>query len=252
MIPDVKLSRETIIKLNYVRLVLHMLLLWACIFSFFMLATRFGVQLYYKCFLVSAALSIMNLFLTYGKPSMDQSYLLRVSTDDANHNILCCLAFYISVPSAVHLVPIFFRSLIFTAIGLERGVLQRPEFARFKDLLSPYLSRLITNESAFNRLIAQSEVMAGFYSLFTLFFASTRNLLSTMLIWQYLRFRYMLSGYSRIEFGRIKSFLDSYLLSPRSPAPIQAIYSKACSLLHGMVQPPQQASAGAAPSCVVM
>eukprot|EP00475_Leptophrys_vorax_P045031 TRINITY_DN923_c0_g1_i1.p1 TRINITY_DN923_c0_g1~~TRINITY_DN923_c0_g1_i1.p1 ORF type:complete len:135 (-),score=28.18 TRINITY_DN923_c0_g1_i1:472-876(-) len=105
MIPDVKLSRETIIKLNYVRLVLHMLLLWACIFSFFMLATRFGVQLYYKCFLVSAALSIMNLFLTYGKPSMDQSYLLRVSTDDANHNILCCLAFYISVPSAGRFTP---------------------------------------------------------------------------------------------------------------------------------------------------
>jgi hypothetical protein len=94
MIPDIKLSRGTIIKLNYARLVAHMLLLWACIFTFFLLSTQFGASLYYKVFMASAALSILNMFLTYGVSSFarDLSLPLPIRNHQWIKDILCeCL-----------------------------------------------------------------------------------------------------------------------------------------------------------------
>jgi hypothetical protein len=113
------------------------------------------------------------------------------------------------------------------------------------------LKRITTNESAMYMMIAQTEVIAAFSSILTLFSAKTRSLMSTMVLWQYVRLRYMLSGYTKMVFGRIKGFLDSYLLSARSPPVVQTVYIKACSFLQSMAEPPR-AGQQAAPSCTVM
>jgi hypothetical protein len=98
------------------------------------------------------------------------------------------------------------------------------------------LSKVESRKSEILQWIAQIEVFMAIGMLIALLTPS-RQILSTFVFGQYIRVRYSLSGYTKQAFSGIRRFLDSWLLSPRSPAILQSIYLKICNFLSRLGDP---------------
>ncbi len=102
-------------------------------------------------------------------------------------------------------------------------------------------NKLKLRKNEINQWIAQIEVFMALGMILSLIFPS-RQILAAFMFFQYIRLRYSLSGYTRITFSGIRSFLDSWLLSPRSPPIMRSLYSKICHWISSFGDIAQQAA----------
>jgi hypothetical protein len=79
--------------------------------------------------------------------------------------------------------------------------------------------------------------------------SADRNILALFMWWQYLRMRYILSGYTKAAFQQIGNAIDRYC-----PQPARPIWNKVRGILAGMVQVPttEEEARKMKPSCVIM
>jgi len=150
-------------------------------------------------------------------------------------------------PFLMGLLPIVSRSVLFIAHSLNVILSQR--LPSLHGRLRGRLQQITSNGKQIWSYNAMLEVATGMALLVQLFLP-IRNILLTLMFWQYLRLRYMVSADSRFAFGRLKSFLDQKILGPTSYCPrfVGNLYTKLCSFISSMTDMTQQQQR---PSCTI-
>eukprot|EP00808_Paulinella_micropora_P020329 g48065.t1 len=197
--------------------------------------------------------SIFHIARSYGRPRMTREYGALLVRDDMSHFILYALVCFADPGNFVALVPVLTRSLLFVSrAGLM--ILPKKLPAHLVAKIEPPLSKFV----GFGRDIwlfnALSEVMYGSVLLLQLLFPGRRNFFGCVLMWQYLRVRYMVSPTSQLAFGFVKEHIDQYLHHERCPGVVGRSWDKFCGFLRGLASMPEPGAAGnmLANKCVVM
>ena len=97
-----------------------------------------------------------------------------------------------------------------------------------------------------------AEVSLGLMYIFQQVLPQTRDLMMCLMIWQFLRLRYMLSADVKEAFSNMHNSILPY--SNKIPF-LGSIYVKATSMMHSYAMPTPRGGGGsgaAAPSCVIM
>jgi len=224
--------------LAYFELMNHLLLLFlVVIYLIPILGQALSYRAFFLILLLSILLNIIHLLRTHGRPSLTAEYGQRVLTDDRSQFVFYACIFFLAVPTFAGLIPIICRSALFVAQSLQ--VVLPSKIPPLYRLLRPRLQQLTSKSREIWQYCALVEVGVGIMFVIQLFFA-VRNILLTVMYWQYLRQRYALSNDCRMAFGRIRMTLDQKLLG----IPVLGnVYSKLCSLLSSMGDPNQQRSA---------
>jgi len=182
----------------------------------------------------------------YGRPRWSKEYGRSLITDEESHYLVSSLMLMATRPFFLALVPTCLRSGLSICKALKR-LLPRYSQTLYQRFL-PRLNSLTSRATEVTNLNAQIELMTGFVLLLQLV-TGYQSFMGVLLFWQYLRFRYMLSSYSRQAFAQLRMTLDGWLLGPNTYAPrfVGMLYEKFKGLLAVMTDMQRQQS-----PCTVM
>lgn len=218
---------QTAIRVARYFMLVNVILFWiSLVIPFFW--TGFNRGCYVRASLAQVLLSLLALYNTHGFPKLKTEYLQALVLDPSTIRLFLAMILMLSQPYALAIASPFlcelscllptFVSYIQQHLPLVEGQL-RPLLSRFAPQLADQnlaalLSPAMVNQISFQlvRLAASAEVMQGVYLLVGLV-APTRNLMFTMIWWQYLQMRYMTdtTGHTKHAFSVLDQRISGVL-----------------------------------------
>ena len=144
--------------------------------------------------------SSIGLLCTYGSPQRTKAYWLPVLRDDALHTMIFCLIYMYYTGRVVVHVPVAVAAAIWCISGLSCEEI--PSIVR--------LWARKVEKPKWVLLKQDIEVAIGVYLTLSVL-TPWGSILETILYWQYLRIKYVLSPYLQVSFHNLKHFLDPLL-----------------------------------------
>mmetsp|Transcript_10728 Transcript_10728/g.10773 ORF Transcript_10728/g.10773 Transcript_10728/m.10773 type:complete len:421 (-) Transcript_10728:148-1410(-) len=232
------------------------------------------------CGLVSYAISLYH---SHGMPQFNMEYAQRVVPDPTTMYLFMCILLLISRPYISGISAMIITETTHIVAHVIKYLEKHPEYLRqctkvVELRLLPFLTggtmgvedwRRLSTSSKWNQfsskmmtMAAQSEVMHGLFLVVELLLPS-RNLLMTIMWWQYLQMRYMLdrAGLVQSSFVGVDARITSVISHRLCPSMIRMGYGYLKTFLAKQVQPPSpgtdtQRSAGGLssmmPKCCIM
>lgn len=241
-------SRTVGIALSYALLAAHSVaLLLALATALPFLSPLHPVTAFKTMLQLSAAAQVVTVYRAHGRPQLSKDFARRVAMDEESHFVFWALLLltYPS-PSLLPAVPVAGRALLFVCRSAEALVQSfRPSLA---PSVRPLCARVTSQAVALYVFNASMEVYTAVMAPFALL-TGGGSILVTVMLWQYLRVRYVLAQSTRTAFAQFRASADRLFCHPSCPGAVSAAWRKMCSVLHSMVDPAQQQ---ARPSCSVM
>ncbi|DAZ97763.1 TPA: hypothetical protein N0F65_009043 [Lagenidium giganteum] len=218
------------------------------------------------------------LAFTHGLPRFKAEYAQRLVMDPTTQSVFFCLIFWVSAPFSLALVPVLLLDLVHLSAYLSSlvqvlGLWHSPVVAALAGRAAS-AAALVLSDPGFPALPTQSkwaklyhrmpqvaanvEVAIGLALVLELL-TPARNFLLTMLFWQLLRVRYMISPQLQEAFRVLNVSILRLTTHPRCPHIVGTLYAKVQAVAAKMTDMSQYqaaangASGGAArPRCSVM
>jgi len=241
---------------------------------------------YFRALLGCVVVTLIGMFQSHGRPQFNKEYAARVIQDPSSTNLLLCGLMYSSRPAVLGIFAVSSMSFVHAAIFVYKIALAfgstagaATSAAGIVDrLVAPYMpttstwSTLRTDQKLYQfckvlvRWNASAVVFLALLRLVELL-SPARSLMSTFMIWQYLRMVATLettkpldSRPTRDTFARVDGKISQITGHPRCPAIIGSAYGKMKGFLASMTSMPTQAQAQASSGgvgglgrmCVVM
>lgn len=141
-----------------------------------------------------AAFSI-GVFAKYGIPKLNLDYWRPVATDDDMHSVVYCLLLLIFADGLATQIPIVLGGACWVVSGMS-GVAALQTYTRNVNMYS------------LASLKSDSEVALGVFSLLSIP-APNGSLVLALLMWQFLRMKYMLSTLTQSSFAKMRMYGDA-------------------------------------------
>lgn len=220
----------------------HLFLIFCAIMS--LLPTVGARRAYKGTLLLAAILQTTIVMKRHGRPKFNKRYWLEVLKNDQAHFILAAFLCMMSRPFFLGVAGHVMRSALFIATGLQDLILRGPRILSplNQPIIMNNLKKLTNLQYKVYDLVASMEVIIGFMLIIEMA-TPGRNFFLLFAWWQYLRTRYVLSGYSKSAFAQIRYKLDEWLLhSSWCPSVIGTVYTKIKSFCARSASPEAQSS----------
>jgi len=229
----------------------------------------FGLSSYAaKLFSLSAILvHLITLYNRFGLPKFTMAYATTLFSDSTTMTLFLALLLLVSKPYLLAMLPIALTEI--TSYTHDICSFVRSHLPSVQAQLIPLISRFAPSilggadptamlnevfsprsEAAINTQLhkgaAYCEVMQGLFVILELILP-TRNLMFTIMWWQYLQMRYMIdkSGNIRSAFLALDQQILSVLTNKLCPPMLLGLYNQLKEILAKRVQPPTPGSQGA-------
>ena len=151
-----------------------------------------------KSLRLSIAAFAVGVFSKYGLPRLNMDYWRPVATDDDMHSVVYCLLLLIFPDGLAIQIPI----LLGAACWVVSAMMTFPTLQRYGRSVNIY---------TLASLKADSEVALGFFSVVSIL-APNGSFVLALLLWQFLRMKYMLSTLTQSSFAKLKMHGDALLV----------------------------------------
>lgn len=202
---------------------------------------------------LGALLQLVAVVRSHGRPQWTRQFAERVGLDVESHfAFYACVLMVAPVPSLLAAVPIGSRGALFVARSLE--VIVRSFAPASAPKLVPLLQRVTLRAADIYRFNASMEVWAGCFAVVGVFTGGS-SFLAAILMWQYLRIRYVLSAPSRLAFSALRAQLERVFHHPSCPGILRSLFDRLVGLAYSMVDVNRQqapAGGGMLSRCAVM
>ena len=256
--PAPAVPRSINVALSYAQLAGHFVALVLCVLTAVPFLSPMGAGTTFKTLLqVSVALQLVAVVRSHGRPQLSKDYARRVAMDEESHFVMWALLLLTGgSPSLIAAAPIGVCAVLYLARSAE--VLVRSFRPELEATVVPLARRVTTQAAALYRFRASMEIYTAVMAPFALLLGGGGSLLVTVMLWQYLRVRYVLAHSMRAAFAEFRMQLDRVFAHPACPAVIGGAWRKLCSMLYGLVDPAQHqpqadgSGGGGRPKCVIM
>jgi predicted negative regulator of RcsB-dependent stress response len=179
---------------------------------------------FYTALKVSVLCQLVTIGRIYGLPQFNKEYFGRVVQHHELHYILPAFAFHASEPSLLGLATMCMRAVLFICTVA-------PHFGA-PSFVTAQTSKVASAHRQIMESVANLEVGQGFLLLLMLL-TPGRNLVLTLVLWQYLRLRYMIHSDTKKAFQSVRLFLDGVFTHRLCPSFVNTVWQKLVTFISG-------------------